>query len=253
MYLSDIDAYFRKNLGIEELKKVDSALNGVQVAGSGRDISRMAFAVDACIESFKRAKELNAGLLFVHHGLFWGALEPVKDVLYTRLKFLIENDIVLYSVHLPLDKHPEFGNNAGIAAALNLSDIEEFGYYKGVRIGFKGKLPAGKTTFEIADILGIDRNSCPGILSFGPEKNKGVGIISGGCPGDVRQAIDEDLDLYITGEMSHQIYHLCQENRINMIAGGHYNTEKWGVRLLAEKVKNDTGIDTVFIDVPTGF
>lgn len=252
MNLRDLDDYFRGLLPLSDLAGTDISLNGIQVECSGKEMSHVAFAVDACMESFERAAELGADALFVHHGLFWGRPVAVTKSHYQRLKFLLDHDMALYAAHLPLDIHAEFGNNAGIAAALGLQEIEPFGSHRGLKIGFKGVLPEPLSVDEVLDKVGVTREECTAVLPFGPERSRSIGVVSGGAVLDVDQAIGEELDLYITGDALHQVYHTCLEEGINLVCGGHYQTEIWGVRLVAEKLQLDTGIKTSFVDVPTG-
>jgi len=252
MELRKIETYLSDLLTPDEMVSTDPSLNGIQVENDGSDISKAAFAVDACAETFQKAADANAGLIVVHHGLFWGQLKPVKGTLYSRLKLLFNNNIALYAAHLPLDKHPEFGNNAVIADILGLRDIEDFGRIKGVSIGYKGKLPEPSDIDTILNTLNSGQQKVEKALPFGPKSIKTVGIVSGGAAKDVYQAIDEGLDLYITGEPSHEVYHAAMESGINIIFGGHYNTETWGVRRLSQRMYSDLNIETVFIDAPTG-
>lgn len=252
MLLDDLDGYFKQLMNINDLASVDNSLNGIQVGRTEKDIQRVAFAVDACAETFRRAVEKKADLLFVHHGLFWGESIKIIGSHYNRLKYLLENDLGLYASHLPLDMHPEFGNNAVMAAALDLHEIEPFGVYKGIPIGYKGILPREMRIEEVLTILSLDQASCAAVLPFGIKENRSVGIVSGGATREISQAIEQSLDLYITGEASHQIYHLCLEEGINVVAGGHYQTETWGVIKLAERLQQDTRLETFFLDVPSG-
>ena len=252
MQLAELDRFFKEFLPMEEMEQTDSSLNGLQVGKSRVQIRKTAFAVDACMESFKRAADWGADLLFVHHGLFWGSVLPVTGMHYQRIRFLMENDLALYAVHLPLDAHPVYGNNAGIVNLLGLQNIEPFGSYKGQKIGFKGTFTSPEEIDSVLAKLGLLRKDCLGILPFGPAKIVSAGVISGGATREVDQALEEGLDLYVTGEISHQVYHQCLEGKINMIAGGHYQTEIWGVKKLAEKVQEETDLETQFIDIPTG-
>ena len=252
MRLHELDRYFRDLMNIDSYAGIDSSLNGVQVGDIDAEIERVAFAVDACMESFRRAVESGAQLLFVHHGLFWGKDLRVIKSHYRRLKILIDNNCALYASHLPLDAHPEFGNNAGLAATLELKNTEPFGVYHGVKIGMKGTLDPPLDINTIIEKLKFDRDACEAVFQFGKKLNTSVGIISGSAISQVVDIIDEGLDLYLTGEMSHTCYHLCLEEEVNLICGGHYQTETKGVSLLAEKLERETDVDTVFIDVPTG-
>ncbi|ADK79478.1 Nif3-like dinuclear metal center hexameric protein [Sediminispirochaeta smaragdinae] len=252
MTVSELDAYFRSILAIDDLAGVDYSLNGLQVGRFDMPVRKVAFAVDACEESILRTKDIGAQMLFVHHGLFWGKEQSITGSHYRRIAALIENDIALYAAHLPLDMHETYGNNAGLAKQLGLKDIEPFGVFRRVRIGCAGRFETPQTIDDVLALLEMDREELLGVLAFGPEKISSVAIISGGADKDVEQAIEKGVDLYLTGELSHQVYHLCQESGINLIAAGHYRTEVYGVQLMAGKLEADTGIETCFIDLPTG-
>ena len=253
MLLRDLDAYFRSIFEIENFSRLDSSMNGIQVGDTSRDVSTVAFAVDACREVFLRASEAGAEVLFVHHGLYWGTPIPVTGYFFERMKCLIENDLALYAVHLPLDKHPELGNNAGMAAALGLEKIEPFGAYKGTAIGCKGLLPTPIALDTVVEMLFGHVDETLGVLRFGSSEITSVGIVSGGAAFEVSEAIADGLDLYITGDASHTIYHQAMEAGINVVFGGHYLTETWGVRRTADRLARDTGLKTVYVDLPTGF
>jgi dinuclear metal center YbgI/SA1388 family protein len=253
MRIQEIDAYFRSFLRIDDLAAADSSLNGIQAA-SGGDVGKIAFAVDACMDAFRLAAEWGADMIFVHHGLFWGRDLRVTGVHYERLRFLIERGLALYAAHLPLDMHPEVGNNAGIAAALGLVDTVPFGEYRGNAIGVRGRFASPLAREEAAKrLFGCSAVRPATLLPFGKAVVETAGVISGGAPFEAAdQAIALGLDLYITGDASHSIYHTCQEAGINVLFAGHYQTETWGVRLAAEKTHRDTGLQTRFFDVPTG-
>ena len=252
MRLHELDKYFRGLMAIDELSGVDNSLNGIQVGRPDMEIRKAAFAVDACMETFERATASGANLVFVHHGMFWGHDKRVTGSHYRRIAHLIENECALYAVHLPLDSHPEFGNNAGMASAIGLTGIEPFGEYHGVKIGVKGSLASPLTIDGILEKLQLDRGACRAVLPFGKKDNTSIGIVSGGATREIEQAIDEGLDLYLTGESTHMLYHLCLEEEINLVSGGHYQTEEWGVSLLRERFERETGLPATYIDVPTG-
>ncbi len=252
MQLREVVQYLNSLLPLEEVARSDYSLNGLQVGALDAEVSKAAFAVDACMASFERAAQSGAQLLCVHHGLFWGKPIAVTGEHYRRIKFLLENGIALYAAHLPLDMESTLGNNAGIADRLNLQQRQPFGDYHGVKIGVKGVLPAEATVEEILSSLELSRESALGVLPFGPDTIRTLGIISGGADKEVGQALEEGLDLYITGELNHQVYHTCLEGGINLISAGHYNTEVYGVQSLMEKVSTDKGLAVQFVDVPTG-
>lgn len=252
MQLREVVQYLNSLLPLEDVARSDYSLNGLQVGALDAEVTKAAFAVDACMASFERAAQCGAQLLCVHHGLFWGKPLAITGEHYRRVKFMLENGIALYAAHLPLDMEPTLGNNAGIADRLKLQQRQPFGDYHGVKIGVKGELPAETTLEAVLSSLGLTRDSALGVLPFGPEKIKTVGIISGGADKEVGQALAEGLDVYITGELNHQVYHTCLEGGINLISAGHYNTEVYGVRSLMEKLSAEKGLAVQFIDVPTG-
>ncbi len=250
--MQDLDSYFRTILDMETVSGIDPSLNGLQVGDTGKVIKRAAFAVDACMETFKRAYDWGADLLFVHHGLFWGHQLAVTGNHFERLSYLIRNNLSLYAAHLPLDMNPDFGNNYGIAKQLGLENLEPFGNYKGKNLGVTGKFREEKTIEQVLTLLDTDRKEILNILPFGKPANSTVAIVSGGATGEVSQALEKNIDLYITGDQSHSVYHTCLEGRVNMISGGHYFTETFGPKLLSEKLNRDKDLKTVFIDIPTG-
>ncbi len=252
MKLAEFDSYMRDLLLISDFDRSDVSWNGVQVECSDKEIARVAVAVDAAAETIARAADWNADLLFVHHGLFWGRGERVTGVHFRRLSHLLDADMALYAVHLPLDADMQLGNNAQMAFHLGLGEIRPFGEYKGKIVGATGLLQEPATVEDVALRLFGSTSDLLGVLPFGKEGNRSVGIISGGAPRDVTQAIDEGLDLFITGDASHEIYHHCLETGINVMFGGHYRTETWGVRAVADHLSEKLEMATTFIDVPTG-
>ncbi len=253
MLLEEFDRIMRGMLDIDRTEQIDSSLNGIQLGEANAEITKIAFSVDASLETFARARECGANLVFVHHGIIWSRQQfRITGNLFKRIDYLMKHRIGLYAVHLPLDMHPELGNNIGIARRIGLVRTEPFGEHKGLTIGIKGVFTEDKTVDEIVQTLCVTRDCCLGILPFGKEKVTSVGIVSGDDSRSALQAINEKLDLYITGSSSHQIYHECLEAGINVIFGGHYYTEVWGIMQVAQKVKETLGIDVTVLDIPTG-
>ena len=252
MDLSDFDCMIRELLNIDAIDPSDSALNGLQVERSKSDIEKVAFAVDASMESFKRAKDFGSDLLFVHHGIFWGKPYKITGRLFKLVEFLLRNDMALYAVHLPLDMNEKYGNNIAIATKLGLKDITPFGEYHGLKIGFKGKLAEPLALADVEMRILEHGEKSLARLPFGKEKVETVGVVSGGAPEVVSEAIKEGLDLFVTGDASHTVYHEALEAGINVIFAGHYATETWGVRSVKGYVEQATDIETTFIDIPTG-
>jgi len=135
---------------------------------------------------------------------------------------------------------------------MGLRDVQPFGEYRGIHIGWMGSLPEEKTLEEIEALLFDSRDSSLAVLPFGPSTVRTVGVVSGGLPKAAAEAAARGLDLFITGDSSHEIYHECLEAGINVVFGGHYQTETWGVKAVREHVKSWKGISTTLIDVPTG-
>ena len=247
-----LDSFFRSFLEIEDFAQTDSSLNGLQIDNNGDEIGKIAFAVDANMETFERAAASGAGMLFVHHGFFWGKPLRLTGNHRQRVKFLLEHNICLYAVHLPLDQHPQMGNNAVLAGLLGLENIEPFGVYHGRKIGYKGVFPRPLTVDEAVEKITFAGRPPLGVFPFGKKENTTCAVISGGAANEALQAIDEGIDLYVTGEAAHHIYHECIESGLNMIAGGHHSTEVWGLRSVMRHCAEELHIDTEFIDVPTG-
>jgi dinuclear metal center YbgI/SA1388 family protein len=251
MRLTEFDRLLRGTLELDTAAPQDSALNGLQVANTRGEVARVACAVDACLESIRRAVEWKADLLFVHHGLFWGRPLALTGFHYRRVAELYAGDCALYAAHLPLDAHPTLGNNACLARQLGLREVEPFGEHRGVKIGVRGLLPEA-LSLERAAALCCGAHPPLALLPFGPAAIRTVGIVSGGASQDALQAIDQGLDLFVSGEPSHTIYHACLEAGISALFGGHYLTEVWGVKSVGEWLAREHGLESCFLDIPTG-
>ncbi len=249
MRRSELIAYLDTYLELGAFEGLDRSLNGLVVGGPDREVDTIAFAVDACQSTFEKAIAVKADILIVHHGLYWGSPLAITKNHYTRIRTLLDGNLDLYAAHLPLDAHPEVGNNVMMAKKLELEDIEPFAPYKGNMLGFKGLLPQSQSPLSIANQLGFAN---PTILDFGKKEIKSIGIVSGGASDDVYAALAEDLDCFITGEVEHQIYHDAEEAGITVIGGGHYLTEVFGVQALSEHLKQKFGVSVQFIANPTG-
>jgi len=248
-----LDTFFRSFLDFDGFAS-DRSMNGIQIDNDGSPIRKIAFGVDASMETFEQAAAFNAGMIFVHHGLFWGAPLKIAGNLRRRIKFLLDNNICLYAVHLPLDQHPLFGNNAVLAGLLGLENIAPFGTYNGRKIGCKGTFPKPVTIDEAVKKISFMGRPPAGVFPFGKKECTSAAIVSGGAADNAREALlpEENIDLFITGESSHSVYHECLEGKLNMIAGGHYSTEIWGVQAVMRHCAAELGIDAEFIDIPTG-
>lgn len=250
MDLSKITSFLDEYLEIEKFN--DTSNNGLQVEGE-KEIEKIAFAVDACLETFERAAKIDANLIVAHHGLIWGGIDYIRGILFRRLKFLIEKGISLYAAHLPLDVHKEVGNNAMLLKMLDLEPKESFGEYKGVKIGWIGEFDEPKLLDEIVNTVETKLNVKANVLEFGDKKIKRVAAVSGKGAFSLNEAIENGLDLLITGEAEHEAYHIAKEGKINVIFAGHYATETLGVKALMDVIKQKFDVDVEFIDIPTGF
>jgi dinuclear metal center YbgI/SA1388 family protein len=230
----------------------DSSLNGLQVEGNAR-VHRVAFSVDACLETIRAAARWKADMLVVHHGLFWNRKERLTGVMGKRVTALIRGGVSLYAAHLPLDCHEEVGNNVELARLLGLERGAAFGDYHGVLIGFITEADKGIPRKELVGRLQTSLKSTPELLGFGPKRVRKIAIISGGAAEFVTDARDAGCDTFITGESSHIAYHLAKEARINLIYAGHYASETVGVKALARYVKERFSLNCRFISAPTGY
>ena len=254
MTLHQLDDYFRSFLNMEHYRG-DPSLNGIQVENSqpeGKEISKVAFAVDACQETISRAAAAGADLLFVHHGFFWGQCQTITGAHYQRIRQLLEKDMALYACHIPLDANELVGNNYGLARRLELQDLRPFGEWHGMTIGVGGTFPAPATLDSLVQRLFPGGERPLHLLPFGKKEIATVAIVSGGAARELSQAIEQGYDAFVTGEIGHEQYHQAMEAGINVVAGGHYQTETVGVSLVMEKLAREMGIDIVFIQVPTG-
>lgn len=254
MTLRELDEYFRSFLNLEQYSG-DPSLNGIQVENrdpAGKEITKVAFAVDACQETIQRAATAGAGLLFVHHGFFWGQCQTITGAHGKRIRTLFDHDMALYACHIPLDAHALVGNNYGLAQRLELQSLESFGNWHGMTIGVGGTLEKPLPVAEVVKKLFPAGEQPLHVLPFGPDVINRVAIVSGGAARELSQAIEQGYDAFITGEIGHEQYHQALEAGITVIAGGHYQTETVGVSLVMEKLAKEKGIETVFIQVPTG-
>lgn len=230
----------------------DKSMNGLQVEGADR-VTKVATAVDGALATFAMAEEAGAEFLIVHHGLFWGAVEPVRGPLRDRLAALLDAGISLYAAHLPLDAHPELGNNAVLADLLDLEEREPFGTWDGTPIGVMGRLadPAGRE--DLAGRLEALLGARPDVLPFGSDRIERIAVVSGAAASLVGEAATKGLDALVTGESSHTAWHAAREHGVNLVFAGHYATETVGVRALGDRIADTFGVEAVFLDAPTGY
>jgi len=242
--------FLDERLDVRRVK--DKSSNGLQVAGR-TEVRKLAVATDAALATYGRAVGEGCDMLLVHHGLIWGGIQYVTHRNHRHLKFLLERDLNLYAAHLPLDMHPEIGNNALLAKGLGLARTRPFGEHNGERIGIAGELAAPLWTIDVANRFTAIISGEPRILPFGPASNRTIAIVSGGGGSTFAEAAEAGVDCFVTGEASHEIYHAAREGHVNVVLLGHYFSETIGVRALGEEASARFGIPAIFIDEPTGF
>lgn len=247
--LKELVEYLDDYLEIADVPDYPNALNGLQVEADG-PVTRVAAAVDASEASIVAAAASGSELLLVHHGLFWSGNRPVTGRRYRRLRRLLESGVAVYGAHLPLDVHPEVGNNAVLAAELGVEARGRFAEYQGVELGVWGELRVTRETLcaRLDDLLDTRITLIPG----GPERLVRVGVLTGGGGSFVEAARAAGLDALVTGEGAHHTYFDAMEGGLNLYFGGHYATETWGVRALAAHVAERFDLAWTFIDQPTG-
>ena len=249
MRLADVVEYLDNYLRLSESGDWSNALNGLQVENGG-DVRSIAVAVDACETVILEACRIEADLLLVHHGLFWAGLEPLRGRTYRKVAALIRHDLAVYSAHLPLDRHPEVGNNPVLARQLGIELRGTWAEEKGAEIGVWGELET--TRSALADRLGQLLGTDPRVLPGGGEQIRRIGIVTGAGGSLIRQAKEKGFDAFITGEGAHHTFFDAEELGINVYYAGHYATETVGVKMLGRHLGERFGLPWTFIDHPTG-
>jgi dinuclear metal center YbgI/SA1388 family protein len=246
--IQQITRFLNTELGVRHI--ADASKNGLQVRSrkSGA-IRTVGFAVDACVSTFKKAKQQGVELLVVHHGIAW---RPQKDRELEALRraFLLKNDIALYAVHLPLDLHREYGNNAELARIMGMQNLKKFGRYHGIMLGYSGRLRKPVPLQSVAAGLDVQLGSTSQVYQFGRQRVSTIGVISGGGGSMLKDAVQLKLDCFVVGEIDLAVHNAAQEYGMNLIAAGHYATETVGVKALMPAVAERFGVKTVFIDDP---
>ena len=242
LFLNEI---FSNHLGIE------GGSNGLQVEGKEK-IKKMGFAVDYSIDLLNLAIKKNVDFLFVHHGIFKKPINSINGYFYNLIRDLIKNDINLYGMHLPLDLHPVHSHGVKIAEKLGLKNIEFYGNLEGVKFIVYGEFKEKKNIDDLKDFIKGNISETLYTHLFGKKEIKKVAIISGSGISYVKNVLERDVDLFITGETSHSYYHLLKFYRLNVFYLGHYNSEKWGILSIKDEIEKNFDIETEFFDIPTG-
>lgn len=251
--MADVDraelvAYLGELLAVDAGE--DYCPNGLQVEGRAR-ISLLVTGVTACRELLVEARSRGADAVLVHHGIYWnGQPQVLVGPMLARVRELVEGGMSLLAYHLPLDRHPELGNNVLGARGLGLVDFEPFAVHRGLPVGFRGRFPVPVTVAELVRRCRELYEREPLLLGAGPDPVRTLGIVSGGAQSELRQAIEAGLDAYLTGEASEWVTHAARESGLHYVAAGHHATERLGVRALGEHLAARFGIEVAFVDVP---
>jgi dinuclear metal center YbgI/SA1388 family protein len=241
--------YCRDLLRVGEIEDWPNALNGLQIENSG-DVTKIGAAVDVSARTIDAAIEREIDLLIVHHGLFWPGLQPITGSRRRTLERAFEHNVALYSVHLPLDVHSVLGNNAQLAVALGFENTEPFFEQKGQCVGLKVKAQVSRA--ELARKLEHSLGAPVKLFAAGPEQTQTIALITGGAGSDIYAVAQEGIDTFITGEAPHWAAVAAEELGINLLLGGHYATETFGVKALAAHLSDRFNLPWEFLDCPTG-
>jgi len=247
--LKTVADYCDKILRTREFGDFEGAVNGLQMENSG-SVRRIAATVDASLATVTLAIAAKADLLIVHHGLFWSPSHPWTGKKYQLLRLLVENNLAVYSSHLPLDAHPKLGNNVRLCAALGLRNLKPFFATHGQTIGFQSQTKMSRT--ELSKRLERATGAQTTVIPGGKEICECIGVVTGGAGGDLKIAADAGVDTFVTGEGPHWTFALAEEFGLNILYGGHYATETFGVKALAAELSRKFKLPWEFLDYPTG-
>jgi dinuclear metal center YbgI/SA1388 family protein len=247
--LAAIVRYCDQALRTADVQDYDGAANGLQVENRGV-VTRIAATVDASLATVRLAAAAGADLLLVHHGLFWAPTHPWTGKRYELMRFVIEHNLAVYSSHLPLDAHRALGNNAQLCAALGLKNLRPFFYDHGLYLGYQAK--AAFSRADLAKRLRQATGTKPLVIPAGPATCRRIGVVSGGAGADLKKAAEEGVDTFVTGEGPHWTYAVAEELGINVLYGGHYATETFGVKALADRLASRFKLPWSFLYHPTG-
>jgi dinuclear metal center YbgI/SA1388 family protein len=241
--------YCRDLLRVVEIEDWPNALNGLQLENSGA-VTKIGAAVDASTRTIDAAIERGINFLIVHHGLFWPGLQPITGGRRRMLERALKHDLALYSAHLPLDIHSVLGNNAQLAGALGFENTEPFFEQKGQCVGLKTQTQISRA--DLVRKLEHSLGSPVKMFASGPEQTRAIGLITGGAGSEIYAVAAEGVDTFITGEAPHWAAVASEELGINLLLGGHYATETFGVKALAAHLSDRFGLPWEFLDFPTG-
>ena len=247
--LNELVTFLDEQLEIATIPDYPGALNGLQLANDGA-VGRIVAAVDASLAVVEAAAAGGPGLLLVHHGMFWQGAQPVRGAFYRKLKTAMDAGLAIYSAHLPLDVHPQWGNNPGLARAIGMRDLVPFLDWKGLAVGVRGTWEGTRDEFKqrLMQAVGGPVHMCAG----GPERIATVGLVTGGAGSEVARVAAAGVDAFVSGEGPHWSFPLAEELGLNVFLAGHYATETFGVKALGAELARRFELPWHFVDRPTG-
>ncbi|CAI8288693.1 MAG: GTP cyclohydrolase 1 type 2 [Opitutia bacterium UBA7350] len=246
--LQDIVAYCDTRTRRTEIQDFEGAYNGLQIENNG-SVKKIAASVDGSTASFQAAIEAGAELLICHHGLFWNPPIPLVGLALTKIKLALDHNLAVYSSHLPLDCHPEIGNNVCLAKTLGLNPIDTFLPYEGQNIAIVAEAPKGGRR-ELTQKLKACFPETYQAIEYGSESPQRVAILTGSGQSALPHLQPNEIDTLVTGELRQHHFSMAQELGLNLYPCGHYATEVFGVQALAQEVSKKLNLDWVFLHQP---
>lgn len=244
MHRKDLDAYLDQYLDVSRFR--DYCPNGLQVEG-GAEVRKLVTGVTASLELLQAAAKARADAVLVHHGYFWRGEDPrIVGARRSRIALLLEHDINLFAFHLPLDAHPQVGNNAALARELGFSMSGRFGEQD---LGAHGEIHEPVTLDALAAHIEARLKRKPLVIGDASRRVRRIAWCTGAAQGYLENAVRLGVDAYLSGEISEQTVHLARESGVAFIAAGHHATERYGVQALGAHLAERFGLEHRFIDI----
>ena len=241
----------QKRLRVDDVPDYGGAVNGLQLRSAQGKVTRVGAAVDASLPVVEKAVSEGVDLLVVHHGMFWQGAQKIDGAVFTKLKVAMDAGLAIYSCHLPLDIHETLGNNILLARACGIKGKSaDFLPWKGIAVG--RKFTHAATLKSLVKRVEKAVGGAVHVCAAGPAKTKVIGVATGGAGSEIYAAAEAGIDTFITGEGPHHSYTSAEELGMNVIYAGHYATETFGVRAVADYVAKKYRVEKTFIDHPTG-
>lgn len=247
--LRSIVEFLDRELKTDVIPDYGGALNGLQLENSGR-VTKIGSAVDATGPVIDKAIAAGVDLLIVHHGLFWQGAERITGSLFKKISSAIANNLAIYSSHIPLDVHNQFGNNALLASEIAEANWEPFFDYKGIKLGLKAdvKGTASEVATKVEEATGFPLLRP---LNDGDRSAGCVGVITGGAGSEIGRMSALGINTFVTGEAPHWAAGIAEESQVELVLGGHYATETFGVRAIAKHTADHHSCESEHISHPS--